>query len=83
MLCGNFFNNLNVGNEYDDEWNVLQSKGKQYTTTHETNGWENAMFDNDLTINVKNPHKIVSITNTKEIEAYDFKNEFSTQSNNN
>jgi hypothetical protein len=41
------------------------------------------MFDNDLTINVKNPHKIVSITNTKEIEAYDFKNEFSTQSNNN
>lgn len=43
-----------------------------YTTTHETNGWENVMFDNDLTINVNNPHKNVSFTNTKEIEAYDF-----------
>jgi len=55
ILCGKFVYNLNVGNKYDDEWNALQSKVKQYTTTHETNGWANVMFDNDLTINVNNP----------------------------
>ncbi len=37
-----------MNNEYDDEWNVLQSKAKEYTTIPETNGWEIFTFDDNL-----------------------------------
>jgi hypothetical protein len=44
-LIKNYVYNFNPTNEYDNEWENLQSKLQEYTKVHEINGWENLFHD--------------------------------------
>ncbi len=54
-LKKNYVYNFNPTNEYDNEWENLQSKLQEYTKVNETNGWEN-LFHDDTHIIFENDH---------------------------
>jgi hypothetical protein len=49
--------NFNTNIDYNNEWDHLQAKLKQYTKMHETNGWEN-LFQDELIIHANDSHKM-------------------------
>jgi hypothetical protein len=73
--------NFNPSNNFDIDWDNLESQVKEYTKFHQTNGWE-ILFSNETIDNASNPHKNILFTNTKEIELYDVSYENFAQSKN-
>ncbi len=61
---------FNPSNNYDIEWDNLESQVKEYKKIHQTNGWEN-LFLNEISNNANNPCKNTLFTNTKKIEPYE------------
>jgi undecaprenyl pyrophosphate synthase len=61
--------NFNPSNNFDIEWDNLESQIKEYTKKCQTNGWE-ILFSNEIIDNASNPHKYIVFVNTKKIELY-------------
>ncbi len=71
-----FVYKLNILNDYGDEWDNLQSQVQEYTKKHEINGWENIII-NEIDLHTSN--LILNMfTNTKKIELYNLKYEYSS-----
>jgi hypothetical protein len=61
--------NFNPSNNFDIEWENLESQIKEYTKNCQTNGWE-ILFSNEIIDNASNPQKYILFVITKEIELY-------------
>ncbi len=57
-------------NEYNNEWENLQSKLEKHTKIHEIDGWEN-LYQNNTIIFANDPHPKTLNANANEIEQYD------------
>ncbi len=62
--------NFNPSNNFNIEWDNLESQVRECTKIHQTNGQEK-IFSNEIIDNANSPHKNISFTNTNEIEPYD------------
>ncbi len=68
-LKKNYVYNFNPTNEYNNEWENLQSKLEEHTKIHEIHGWENLSQENTI-ISVSDSHTKTLNTNANEIEQY-------------
>jgi hypothetical protein len=73
--------NFNPSNNYDVEWDNLNSHLKKYVKIHETNVLDD-LFSNKMVDDASNPNKNILLKNAENIEPYNISYENHFRSNN-